>query len=101
MASVKLNFASTLYANAANIGGQLLLVPVYLRFWGTERYGWWLTAFAIPACFTFIDCGIGNSLGNSLTMAYERKEFKSAQQMLNSAWKYQFMILVGCASPPL
>ncbi len=89
MAGVRKNLAATLYSNAAKIGGQLLLVPVYLHFWGPERYGWWLVLYAIPACFSFLDAGISNSLGNTLTMAYQRKELGQAQRMLNAVWKYQ------------
>lgn len=71
------------------IGGQFLLVPIYLHFWGAERYGWWLVLYAVPACFTFLDAGISNSLGNALTIAYQRKDLRKAQQMLNAVWKYQ------------
>lgn len=89
MAGVRKNLMAALYSTGANIGGQLLLVPVYLHFWGAERYGWWLVLYAVPACFTFLDAGIGNSLGNALTIAYQRKELRQAQRMLNAVWKYQ------------
>ena len=94
MAGIRKNLAATLYSNVANIGGQLLLVPFYLHFWGTERYGWWLVLYAIPACFTFLDAGISNSLGNALTIAYHRKEFRKAQQMLSAVWKFQTLGLI-------
>jgi O-antigen/teichoic acid export membrane protein len=103
MAGVRKNLTASLYATATSVGGQLLLVPVYLHFWGTERYGWWLVLYAIPACFTFLDAGIANSLGNALTIAYQRKEFPQAQRMLNAVWKYQTLglsiglILFGAA----
>lgn len=95
MAGVRKNFAATLYSNAASIGGQLLLVPVFLHFWGAKQYGSWLVLFAIPACFTFLDAGLGNSLGNTLTIAYKRSEFLRAEQLLNSFLKYQTLTLIG------
>jgi O-antigen/teichoic acid export membrane protein len=89
MAGVRKNLAATLYSTATSIGGQIVLVPIYLHFWGAERYGWWLVLYAIPASFTFLDAGISNSLGNALTIAYHRKEIRQAQRMLNAVWKYQ------------
>jgi O-antigen/teichoic acid export membrane protein len=98
MAGVRKNLAATLYSNGAYIGGQFLLVPVYLHFWGPERYGWWLVLYAIPACFNFLDAGISNSLGNALTITYQRKEMRQAQQMLNAVWKFQTLgIVIGIA----
>lgn len=94
MAGVRKNLAATLYSTVSSVGGQFLLVPVFLYFWGAERYGWWLVLYAIPACFTFLDAGISNSLGNALTIAYHRKELRQAQQMLNAVWKYQTLGLI-------
>lgn len=89
MAGVRKNLTASLYSTATSIGAQFLLIPIYLHFWGAERYGLWLVLSAVPACFTFLDAGIGNSLGNALTIAYQRKELRQAQRMLNAVWKYQ------------
>jgi len=65
MAGVRKNLSATLYSNVSYIGGQFLLVPFYLHFWGAERYGWWLVLYAIPACFTFLDAGVSTGLGKT------------------------------------
>jgi O-antigen/teichoic acid export membrane protein len=93
MAGVRRNLAATLYSTATSVGGQILLVPIYLHFWGAERYGWWLVLYAIPASFTFLDAGVSNSLGNALTIAYARKEITQAERMLSSVWKFQTLAL--------
>jgi O-antigen/teichoic acid export membrane protein len=91
MPSVRKNFAATLYSLLTTSGGQLLLVPIFLACWGAQRYGWWLVLYTIPAYFTFSDAGMSNSLGNALTIAYQRSKFAEAQQMLNATWKFQFL----------
>lgn len=79
MAGVRKNLTATLYSTVSSVGGQFLLVPIYLHFWGAERYGWWLVLYAMPAWFTFLDAGISNSLGNALTIAYQRKNHFSLE----------------------
>jgi len=50
-----------------NVGGQIVLVPIFLYFWGVEKYGLWLILLAVSGWFSLVDLGIGHHLPNKLT----------------------------------
>jgi O-antigen/teichoic acid export membrane protein len=43
---------------------QLLLVPIFLAYWGEERYAIWLVIFAVPTYLSVTDLGFINVLTN-------------------------------------
>jgi len=89
MAGVRRNLIGSIYLTAANVGGPLLLVPVFLHFWDTHTYGLWLVLFTIPAFFVFSDAGLANTVGNAVTLALEQGRPSLAKASLNAAWKFQ------------
>jgi O-antigen/teichoic acid export membrane protein len=53
----------------ANLGIQLMLVPVLAQYWGLETYGAWLILFALPYYFAASDLGLVVAAGNDMTAA--------------------------------
>ncbi len=98
MAGVRRNLFGSAYLTGANLASQLVLVPVYLHFWGAETYGHWLVLFTVPALFVFTDIGLSNVVGNAVTLEVERGRADKAQACFNAAWKYQlvgFSLVLG------
>ena len=50
----------------------IALVPLTLRYLGSERYGIWMTISATLALLNFVDFGLEDSLTNALGGAYGR-----------------------------
>lgn len=57
------------FGQAVTIVIQLVSVPLFLRYWGIERYGEWLILTAIPSYLALSDLGFGNVAANDMTMA--------------------------------
>jgi len=57
------------FGNAVTIIIQLVSIPLFLRYWGVERYGEWLILTAIPSYLALSDLGFGNVTANDMTMA--------------------------------
>ena len=51
-----------------NVLTKLLLVPIFLKFWGSELYGEWLILFAWCSWFTIADLGGQLFFANKLTL---------------------------------
>lgn len=87
--SVKQRIAQALAANAfgqgVTIGSQLLLTPMFFRYWGAGLYGEWLILSSIPAYLTMADMGIGSAAGNEMTMRAGAGNHAGAQQTYRGA----------------
>lgn len=51
-------------------GNSILLVPIILQSWGAERYGLWLSLFALYGLLQTIDTGHQNYVGNEICKLY-------------------------------
>lgn len=55
-------------AQATQIGIRFIEVPLFLLYWGPERYGEWLILFAIPAYLAMADLGFNGVAGREMAM---------------------------------
>lgn len=69
-----------------------LLVPLFLRAWGAEGYGWWLSLTALISYLSLLDLGGQSYVSNLLALAYARQD-KAEFQRVMSAGVSLFMIL--------
>ncbi|MEA1926827.1 MAG: lipopolysaccharide biosynthesis protein [Candidatus Auribacterota bacterium] len=73
--------------NIINIFGRVFLVPLFLKSWGTERYGEWLTLFAAVGYMSMLDLGIQNYVINKLNQCYSTGRSREYGYVLRSALK--------------
>ena len=55
------------YYQVVTIVVQLVLVPFYLKFWGTKLYADWLVLSGIPTMLLLLDFGVGQATANKAT----------------------------------
>jgi len=89
--SVKRRIATALAANAfgqaVTVVSQLLLPPLFFRFWGAPLYGEWLLLSSIPAYLAMADVGIGSAAGNEMVMRAGAGDRRGAQAtFLGALW---------------
>jgi O-antigen/teichoic acid export membrane protein len=58
--------AATLMRQMINLVGQILLVPVYLKYWGPQLYGEWQILSASVAYLTLLDLGVQTFAANRM-----------------------------------
>jgi len=78
--ALKQSFVSQLLS----IANQIVLIPIYLYFWGVEKYGIWLTIIAFSQWFSLIDFGVGHYLPNKLTVLKNRNKLKQYNLVLGT-----------------
>lgn len=64
--------AGKLLAMAIQFGEQVLLVPIFLFFWGRESYGDWLALLSVAGFIGVIDLGMQGYYSSVLQMAWAR-----------------------------
>ena len=92
--------AANAFGQAVTVGSQLLLTPLFFRFWGAAQYGEWLILSSIPAYLTMADMGFGSAAGNEMTMRAGAGDRRGAQQtflgaLLVVAWASALVLLIG------
>jgi O-antigen/teichoic acid export membrane protein len=78
--------ASALVARLLNVGVSIAVVPLTVRYLGTDRYGVWVTISTTIALLNFIDFGLEDSLTNALGRAYGRDDHVMARRYISSAF---------------
>jgi len=71
----------------------VLLVPLFLRAWGKELYGEWLSICAVVAYLSLSDLGIKNYVTNRLTQAYSKGDLKRYWKIFYSALRLYLALL--------
>ncbi len=73
------NYLKSLSANAIStiwtLIFQLISVPIFLTFWGNEKYGEWLVLNSLVVFFSMSDIGINTASLNSFVINYHNSNF--------------------------
>lgn len=75
-------FLSSLYGQLVTILFQLISVPVFLSYWGAEKYGEWLILFAIPTSISMLELGVFNVIGNKISNCIQIKQYDIAKSIV-------------------
>jgi O-antigen/teichoic acid export membrane protein len=77
-----LGFAAQGFTSFVVIGQQLVLIPIFLIFWGNGVYSDWLVLAAAADCLRLIEFGFHFHAGNLLRMAWARGELAQYKRAL-------------------
>lgn len=94
---IKINIAYSAAIKGISILTSFLLVPITLKYLGTEDYGIWLTLSSVIAWFAFFDMGIGNGLRNLFSEAVTLKNTQLAKTYVSTAYAGLAIVLVFSA----
>lgn len=68
------------------IASNLLLLPLYLRFWPVDVYGEWMALYSAVLYLGNLDFGITLAGVNAATMAYARRDWPELKRIQGTAW---------------
>ncbi|HLN53757.1 MAG TPA: oligosaccharide flippase family protein [Lentimicrobium sp.] len=91
---IKLNILYSTAIKGISVLTSFLLVPITLRYLGTEDYGIWLTLSSVISWFAFFDMGIGNGLRNLFSEAVTLKNLKLAKTYVSTAYVGLGIVLI-------
>lgn len=91
-----LNGIGQISTRVVRIIEQLLMVPIFLSYWGPNYYGEWLTLSIIPSVLAFSDLGFGTAVSNSFVLFYSKNEKKVAADYYSTGLVIiTFTVLLG------
>ena len=92
--TVKRNILGSVGVKVANIGIQLLLVPMTLGYLDDELYGIWLTVSSIIMWIGYFDIGLTAGLRNRLSEALAKDDYERGRQLVSTAYVLLLLIFV-------
>lgn len=93
--NIQKNVLFSILFKGANIGINLLLVPLMLNYLDAERYGLWLTLSSIVGWVSLFDIGLGNGLRNKFAQAIAVKDDSLARTYVSTTFVL-LSIIIGC-----
>ena len=79
-------------AYGLGIVSNLLLLPLYLRFWSVAVYGEWMALYSVVLYLGNLDFGVTAAAINAATMAYARKDWDTFKRVQGTAWATSLLI---------
>lgn len=83
-----LNAAAYGYGPVVTLVVQLVQVPLFLSFWGVEKYGEWLVLTGVPLMFVLADMGVAQASASKCIMEVGRQSFEEARNTLRTSRAY-------------
>jgi O-antigen/teichoic acid export membrane protein len=75
------------FGQVVNIINQLLLVPIYIKFWGANLYGEWLILSAAPSLIAMAgDLGFGTVAANEMNLCVAKNQRNAALKAFQNTW---------------
>jgi O-antigen/teichoic acid export membrane protein len=75
-----------------SIAGNLLLLPLYLRFWSVAVYGEWMALYSAVNYLVNLDFGLTFASINSATIAYARGDIRTFKRVQGTTWTLSVLI---------
>ncbi len=88
----RLNAISYGYANVVTLLLQLVLVPFFLKSWGTALYADWIVLTGIPMILTLLDLGVAQASNNKATMAAGANDWNCAAKSMHTSLVFALML---------
>lgn len=92
---VKRNAFFSVILKALSVATSLLLVPISIRFVGSEQYGIWLTISSMVTWLSLFDIGLSNGLRNRLVKALDQDDNDLARTYVSTTYIVLSFIFVG------
>lgn len=91
---------SAQYGQVITMAFQLISVPIFLKYWGADKYGEWLILLTIPMFISMMELGIFAVVVNRITIGISEGEggVKKIASTLNSFLIYLVVIFLVISS---
>lgn len=93
------NSAAQGYAQLVTVAVQFIQIPLFLHFWGVEKYGEWIVLAGIPLSLAILDLGVTQASASKSAMEAGRQAWSDARDSLAIARIYA--VYVGLATVAL
>jgi O-antigen/teichoic acid export membrane protein len=80
--SISKNYFANVFGLGVTFFNQIAMVPIFIKFWGVERFGDWILITALSSVFTMTNLGINQATNNEFVIKYQHKKLKACNKLL-------------------
>jgi O-antigen/teichoic acid export membrane protein len=80
------------FSYGLSIASNLLLLPLYLRFWSVGIYGEWMALYSAVNYLANLDFGLTFAAINTATIAYARGDMRTFKRVQGTTWVISLLI---------
>jgi O-antigen/teichoic acid export membrane protein len=90
--SIVKNFAANTFGMGVNFLTQIAMVPLFITFWGVDKYADWILITALSSFFGMTDMGLNRASNNEFVIKYNQKDYSTCSKLQTNA--FLFVLLV-------
>jgi len=86
--SIVKNFAANTFGLGVNFLSQIAMVPLFITFWGIDRYADWILISALSSFFAMTDMGLNRASNNEFVIKYNQKDYDTCSKLQTNAFLF-------------
>jgi O-antigen/teichoic acid export membrane protein len=86
--SIAKNYATNSVGLGINFLNQIAMVPLFISFWGVDKYADWIVITAFSSFFSMADMGLNTVATNEFVFQYQQKEYFTCLKLWANTFLY-------------
>lgn len=86
--SIVKNFAANTFGMGVNFLSQIAMVPLFITFWGVDKYADWILITAFSSFFAMTDMGLNRASNNEFVIKYNQKDYDTCLKLQTNAFLF-------------
>lgn len=88
------NLGANSFSMIINLFFQIILVPVFIIYWGIDLYGEWLVLIAVTSYFAMTDIGLSTVTSNEFSISYAKDNFYRCNVLFNNNLFFTIFVFI-------
>lgn len=90
------NIISKFFGLGVNVINQIALIPLFIKFWGVEKYGDWIIISTIMSFFAMSNVGFNDVIANKFVIAHTENKIDLCRKYITNNYFLLTFISVVC-----
>jgi O-antigen/teichoic acid export membrane protein len=92
--SILKNYLANIFGLSVNFFNQLAMIPLYINFWGVDRYADWIIITSLSTFFSMSDLGLNRASNNEFVVQYAKKDYIRCKSLMANSLLFIFLTLI-------
>ena len=89
--SIAKNYAASAFGMGISFLNQIVMVPIFITFWGVDKYADWILITAFSSFFMMSDLGLNRATNNEFVIQYHHGNYDVCKKLQTNAF---FLVLI-------
>lgn len=90
------NIISKFFGLGVNLINQIALIPLFIKFWGVEKYGDWIMISTVMSFFAMSNVGFNDVIANKFVIAYTEKKTDLCRRYITNNYFLLTFVSIIC-----